>query len=80
MLSVFSFATPLGIIFGMMLLTTDGIVEGIFGALACGTFVYIATSEIIVEEFSISSHKSVKYASYLIGIMCVCLLISIDED
>ena len=68
--SLFSFATPLGIIFGMLLLMhSDGIVEGIFGALACGTFVYIATSEIIVEEFSISSHKSIKYASYLVGVM-----------
>ena len=81
MLSFFSAATPLGIIFGMfLLLHSDGVVEGIFGGIAAGTFLYIAASEIIVEEFSVSTFKSLKYLSYIAGIISVCLLITIDED
>jgi zinc transporter 1/2/3 len=80
MITVFSAATPVGILMGMLLLlNSSGVVEGIFGALATGTFMYIALSEIIVEEFSMSSYKMSKYAAYWVGIGCVCILITLDD-
>jgi zinc transporter 1/2/3 len=81
MIVVFSGATPVGIALGMVLImNSTGVVEGVFGALACGTFVYIALSEIIVEEFSITSYKVSKYFAYWVGIGIVCLLMAFDDD
>ena len=81
MLILFSAATPVGITLGVFLLmNTDGVVEGVFGALATKTFVYIATSEIIVEEFSISSYKFRKYTSFIVGILCILALITFNDD
>ena len=45
---IFSSATPLGIILGMILATEGTIYSVIFSSLAAGTFLYIACSEIIV--------------------------------
>ena len=52
LLIMFALATPLGIIIGLILQDTSELVEIIFSSLAGGTFVYIAASEVIVEEFS----------------------------
>lgn len=54
-LLIFSLTTPLGIATGMFLIdefsSSTKILECIFNALATGTFLYIATIDVIVEEF-----------------------------
>ena len=57
LLYVFSLATPVGIAIGLMLQGTNEMVEIVFSSFAGGTFVYIAASEVIVEEFSIPGRK-----------------------
>ena len=41
---------------------------GIFEAIAAGTFIFIASVEIIVEEFSVSEHKLLKLLFYFVGV------------
>ena len=52
LLTIFAVATPIGIMLGMALQHSSDIVEVIFNSFAGGTFLYIAASEVIVEEFS----------------------------
>jgi len=42
-------------------------VNALFLALSTGTFIYVAGSEVIVEEFAVTKHKWAKYILYLIG-------------
>lgn len=48
LLFVFSMATPIGIIIGILASSAGVIVDVIFSSLAAGTFVYIGCTEIIV--------------------------------
>ena len=49
----YAFITPLGILLGSLLRSLNNeFITGIAKALSAGTFLYIACSEIIVEEFS----------------------------
>jgi zinc transporter ZupT len=66
----FSLATPVGIIAGMLLGQGD-LLDVIFNSLASGTFVYIACSEVIVEEFTIPGNRCWKLFAYLIGILII---------
>ena len=50
---IFSMATPIGIILGMILQNGGTIYSIIFSSLAAGTFIYIAATEIVTEEFSL---------------------------
>lgn len=52
LLIIFAVATPIGIMVGIFLQDTSTTVEVIFNSFAGGTFIYIAASEVIVEEFS----------------------------
>ena len=74
LVSVFACATPLGVGIGMALVGTDEIYEIIFNSLAAGTFVYIAASEIIVEEFSMPGYRWLKLFSFLFGALIITLL------
>jgi zinc transporter 1/2/3 len=53
----FALATPIGIAVGLLLADTNEMIEIIFSSFAAGTFIYIAASEVIVEEFSIPGRK-----------------------
>mmetsp|Transcript_11971 Transcript_11971/g.20214 ORF Transcript_11971/g.20214 Transcript_11971/m.20214 type:complete len:82 (-) Transcript_11971:59-304(-) len=57
LLFFFSLATPVGIAIGLVLQDTSELVEIVFSSFAGGTFIYIAASEVIVEEFSIPGRK-----------------------
>ena len=75
------FITPLGILLGSLLRSLNNeFITGIAKALSAGTFLYIACSEIIVEEFSISKYKGIKYMFYLLGIIFVICLGFLEED
>jgi len=50
-----------------MLTTGQKLVEAIFLAISTGTFIYVACSEVIVEEFAMSRYKFQKFIVYMIG-------------
>lgn len=66
----FSLATPAGIIIGMLLSGGD-VLDVIFNCLAAGSFIYIACSEVIVEEFTVPGDRCWKLLFYLIGIAII---------
>jgi len=67
MIILFSCFTPAGILLGIILSGDSNIIQGVFLALSTGTFIYIACSEVIVEEFAITRYKYSKFFAYLVG-------------
>ena len=68
MIIVFSFFTPVGILIGIYLSDfRSRVIEGIFLSISAGTFIYVAASEVIVEEFSESKFKYQKFFAFLMG-------------
>ena len=63
--------TPLGVFIGYLISTTSDFVIGIAQAMSAGTFIYISCAEIIIEEFAISKHKFPKFVFYLLGIIFI---------
>lgn len=75
LLTIFAVATPIGIMLGMALQHSSDIVEVIFNSFAGGTFLYIAASEVIVEEFSMPDrYKWTQYGFFLGGVMLITCL------
>ncbi len=69
----FSMMTPLGVLLGVAfeaLLTGSGerMFEGVFDGLAAGTFVYIASLDIIVEEFASPDRRWSKFWLLAMGL------------
>ncbi|MCK5529334.1 MAG: ZIP family metal transporter [Kiritimatiellae bacterium] len=76
---MFSFMTPLGIILGLVLSSflagrAELLAEGIFDALAAGTFLYVALMDILQEEFNSTRDKSLKFALVLFGFGVMAVL------
>ncbi len=74
MIVLFTLFTPVGILFGAFVIGADPVTQGIFLAISSGTFLYISASEVIVDEFAITSFKYQKYFLYLVGGLLVGLL------
>ena len=75
LLIVFAFAAPLGVIIGMLLQDANDMVEIVFSSFAGGTFIYIAASEVIVEEFSVGGKiRWLKMLSFLLGAAIITLM------
>ena len=70
----FSIFTPLGVVLGMVLANAGGIYSIIFSSLAAGTFIYIACSEVIVEEFSTPGSRYLKLFAFLVGAALITCL------
>ena len=71
----FALATPIGITLGLLLSNTSEMVEIIFSSFAAGTFIYIAASEVIVEEFSIPGRKKwLQMMMFLLGAFLITML------
>lgn len=77
---IFSFATPLGTIIGMALGQAPPIVDIVFTSMAAGTFIYVACSEMIVEEFSMPGNRWPKLLAFLIGAIIITCLWFLDVD
>ena len=67
LLGVFSIATPLGVGIGMLVSGESEITSVIFNSLAAGTFIFIACSEIISEEFENPNNKFLKMGVFTLG-------------
>lgn len=74
MILFLSFVTPLGVLIGYLLSGLNNMVVGVCTAISAGTFIYIATTEIIVEEFSVGKLKTVKFVFFVLGIIFVVLI------
>ena len=65
---LFSVVGPIGVAIGIVLAETAGeLVEGIFLSISTGTFLYVACSEVIIEEFSTPEKRYIKFGLYLVG-------------
>ena len=70
LITLFSCIGPFGVLLGILLSKTTGEnVEGIFLSLSTGTFLYVACSEVIVEEFSNPVKRYFKFFLYFLGIV-----------
>jgi zinc transporter 1/2/3 len=78
LLCVFAAFTPIGVILGMILSAGSEIMEIIFSSLAAGSFLYIACSEVIVEEFAIPQYRVIKLLFFIIGIMIISSLLFLE--
>ena len=83
LLFMFSLFTPLGVGIGWLIVSRGGedtnpLPEIIFSSLAAGTFVYIACSEVIVEEFSLPDHKFLKLFFFVIGVAIITSLLFME--
>ena len=81
-LLIFLFASigPIGVVIGIVLSKTAGeFIEGIFLNISTGTFLYVACSEVIVEEFSTPNLRYRKFLLYFVGIVFAAGL-SVFED
>ena len=68
MILIFGLIGPVGIALGMIIkATANKIVEGIFLAISVGTFLYIACTEVLVEEFENSENKYWKFFAFMVG-------------
>lgn len=68
MIAIFALIGPVGIAIGMIVrASADGIVQGIFLSISVGTFIYIACTEVLVEEFEHSENKYWKFLAFIIG-------------
>ena len=54
-----------------MLDSKSDIISAIFNSLAGGTFLYLACSEIIVEEFSKAGNQWLKYITFFFGVIFI---------
>ena len=67
-LIIFSMMGPFGVLFGMFLSAmTNKFIQGIFLAASSGTFLYIACSEVITEQFEKKESRVVKFICILLG-------------
>jgi len=64
-----SLATPFGVLIGYLFDSSSGYVKGTLLGISAGTFIYISTTEIIVEEFSVGKRKVLKYVFLQFGIL-----------
>ena len=65
---IFSSFTPIGIIIGMALTSfSNDYIAGIFLSISVGTFIYIACSEVVIDEFNKKENKYIKFLFFLLG-------------
>jgi len=68
----FSLTTPVGVLLGLWLLnqlsgSKGPMMEGLFDALAAGTFLYVAIFEILSQEFRKHGHVNAKLVAMILG-------------
>ena len=68
LITLFALIGPVGVGIGIALAeTASELVEGVFLSISTGTFLYVACSEVIVEEFSTPKKRYFKFFLYFLG-------------
>jgi zinc transporter 1/2/3 len=71
----FAIIGPIGVLLGIILCkTANEFIEGVFLCISTGTFLYVACSEVIVEEFSSPDKRYLKFFLYLLGTIFAAVL------
>ena len=79
MILIFAFITPIGIALGMALTSlSNNTVAGIFLSISVGTFIYIACSEVVIDEFANPEYKYPKFLCFLLGAAVVIALTLVE--
>ena len=78
MILLFTSFGPIGIIIGMIFSDAGNLIKGIMLSISGGTFIYVAASEVIVEEFSLSKKTNIKFLWFLIGGLLTFILTFIE--
>ena len=78
MLTLFASFTPFGVLLGMVLSGGNAMMEIICSSISAGSFLYIACSEVIVEEFSISRNRCLKLFFFMVGIGIITSLLFLE--
>lgn len=74
LLLLFASFTPFGVTLGWLLELKGENTANLVSAFAAGTFVYIACTEIISEEFSKPDNKKMKLTFFLMGVALIASL------
>jgi zinc transporter 1/2/3 len=79
LLLLFFTMTPVGVLIGttgahFLEGADEALLEGIFDAIAAGTFLYISVVNILSEEFQTEANRIPLYAMTLLGFSCMALL------
>ena len=78
MILLFTSFGPIGIIIGMIFSDAGNLIKGIMLSISGGTFIYVAASEVIVEEFSLSKNNNIKFLWFLFGGLLTFILTFIE--
>ena len=77
---MFALSTPIGIIIGMIAMEASPLINIAFSSLAGGTFLYIAASEVVVEEFSVPTNKWTKLAGFILGALIITFVTRLENE
>jgi len=80
LLSIFVFSSPVGVALGIVISELDEIFEIIFASIAGGSFIYIACSEVIIDEFSNKDDRYIKLFAYIVGALIIFSLVFLPDD
>jgi zinc transporter ZupT len=61
-------------VIGLIVFNAGALLNIVFNSMAGGTFIYIAASEVVVEEFSVGRYKWWKTLAFLLGAAVIFLL------
>ncbi|EAR98829.1 metal cation transporter, ZIP family protein (macronuclear) [Tetrahymena thermophila SB210] len=79
MVIIQSTMNPLGICIGWGLSGNGYLINGILMSISAGTFIYIATQEIIAQEFNKNRYQVCKFFFFLIGVGFISSLYFIEQ-
>eukprot|EP00388_Colpodella_angusta_P020128 GDKJ01050212.1.p1 GENE.GDKJ01050212.1~~GDKJ01050212.1.p1 ORF type:complete len:440 (-),score=68.88 GDKJ01050212.1:222-1541(-) len=78
-LGIFVVSLPLGVGIGIGISSASALVSCIANCIAAGTILYVATCEIIAEEFASGRFRRSKFAMFLFGAILLMFLSAIHE-
>ena len=68
MVLIFGLIGPFGVAFGLILSSeANDFIQGLFLGISVGTFIYIACTEVLVEEFENKDYKYIKFLMFMVG-------------
>jgi len=79
MIAIQAIMNPIGILIGWVLSGQGHVVTGIFQAISAGTFLYIASGEVIVNEFNLKRHRYLKFFLFCIAILFITSLFFLEQ-
>ncbi|EAS07205.1 metal cation transporter, ZIP family protein (macronuclear) [Tetrahymena thermophila SB210] len=79
MIALQGMMNPFGIGLGWALSDAGDLVSGILVSISAGTFLYIATVEVIVEEFNLERYKIIKFLLFLVAIGFISSLWAVEQ-